>query len=36
MSEISGATALLTALEKEKVEYIFGFQEETNSQFMML
>jgi len=24
MSEISGATALLTALEKEKVEYIFG------------
>ena len=24
MNEISGATALLTALEKEKVEYIFG------------
>ena len=24
MSEMSGATALLTALEKEKVEYIFG------------
>ncbi len=24
MSEISGAAALLTALEREKVEYIFG------------
>ena len=36
MSEISGATALLTALEKEKVEYIFGLPGGAISQFMML